>query len=148
LCINTHTINRLNAVIEASGILLSYCLIGALNPHHYWVFGKTARNARSVLLSYLLITNFGGCAMPLESYIERKFVEYIRSAGGMALKIDASSCAGIPDRLVVLPDGKMFFVELKQPGKKPRPLQLKRHADLRKLGFEVYVIDSVDAMRL
>lgn len=86
--------------------------------------------------------------MPLESHLERKFVEYIRNNGGMALKIDATSCAGIPDRLVVLPNGKMFFVELKQLGKKPRPLQMKRHADLRKLGFEVYVIDSMDAIHL
>lgn len=86
--------------------------------------------------------------MPLESYIERKFVEYIKTNGGMAIKLDPTSCSGIPDRLVVLPDGKMFFVELKQPGKKPRPLQLKRHADLRKLGFEVYVIDSLDTLHL
>lgn len=86
--------------------------------------------------------------MPLESYIERKFVDYIRSVGGMALKLDAMSCAGIPDRLVVLPDGKMFFVELKQPGKKPRPIQLKRHADLRKLGFDVYVVDSLDTLHI
>lgn len=86
--------------------------------------------------------------MPLESYIERKFVEYIKDNGGMALKLDAMSCAGIPDRLVVLPNGKMFFVELKQPGKKPRALQLKRHADLKRMGFEVYVIDSLDTIRL
>lgn len=86
--------------------------------------------------------------MPLESYIERKFVEYIRSHGGMAIKLDATSCAGIPDRLVVLPDGKMFFVELKQPGKKPRPIQVKRHADLNRLGFNVYVIDSLDMLHL
>lgn len=86
--------------------------------------------------------------MPLESYIERKFVEFIKSNGGMAIKLDASSFAGIPDRLVVLPGGKMFFVELKQPGKKPGALQLKRHNDLRKMGFDVYVIDSLDTLHL
>ena len=36
----------------------------------------------------------------------------------------------------------MFFAEVKRPGGKPRPLQMKRHSELRNLGFEVYVIDS------
>ena len=43
----------------------------------------------------------------------------------------------------------MFFVELKAPGQKPRPIQVKRHEQLRKLGFRVEVIDEkeqVDAM--
>ena len=47
----------------------------------------------------------------------------------------------MPDRLVLLPDGYIAFVELKAPGKKPRPLQLARHRLLRRLGFPVYVID-------
>ena len=36
----------------------------------------------------------------------------------------------------------MAFVEVKAPGKKPRPLQLARHRLLRKLGFKVYVLDD------
>lgn len=49
---------------------------------------------------------------------------------------------GLPDRLVLLPEGKMFFAELKAPGKKPRPEQVRVHESLRKLGFDVRVIDS------
>ena len=49
---------------------------------------------------------------------------------------------GLPDRLVLLPDGKMFFAELKAPGKKPRPEQVRVHESLRRRGFKVYVIDS------
>lgn len=48
----------------------------------------------------------------------------------------------MPDRLILLPDGKMAFVEVKAPGQKPRPLQVKRHAMLRKLGFKVFVLDA------
>ena len=38
----------------------------------------------------------------------------------------------------------MAFVELKAPGKKPRPLQLKRKRMLERLGFPVYVVDNID----
>jgi hypothetical protein len=48
----------------------------------------------------------------------------------------------MPDRLVLLPSGKIAFVELKAPEKKPRPLQIRRIKQLQKLGFECYVIDS------
>jgi len=40
-------------------------------------------------------------------------------------------------------NGKMAFVEVKAPGKKPRPLQVARHEILRQLGFKVYVLDDV-----
>ena len=46
------------------------------------------------------------------------------------------------DRLALLPGGRMAFVEVKAPGKKPRPLQLTRHRTLRQLGFRVYVLDD------
>ena len=39
---------------------------------------------------------------------------------------------------------KMAFVELKAPGKKPRPLQLKRKRMLERLGFPVYVVDNIE----
>jgi hypothetical protein len=45
---------------------------------------------------------------------------------------------------VLLPLGKIAFVELKAPGKKPRPLQIRRIKQLRKLGFNCYVIDDVE----
>lgn len=62
----------------------------------------------------------------------------------MALKFVSPGFDGMPDRLVLLPDGKIAFVEVKAQGKKPRSLQLARHRLLRKLGFQVYIIDNVD----
>jgi hypothetical protein len=50
----------------------------------------------------------------------------------------------MPDRLILLPDGKFAFAELKAPGESPRPLQKARHRLLRSLGFRVYVIDSIE----
>lgn len=77
----------------------------------------------------------------LEKTIENKLTLAVKKAGGIAVKFVSPSFAGMPDRLVLLPDGVIAFAELKAPGKKPRPLQEARHRLLRRLGFRVYVID-------
>lgn len=64
------------------------------------------------------------------------------SRGGLCEKWNAGS-AGWPDRIILLPDGKLGFVELKSPGKKPRKLQLHRHEQIRRRGFLVFVIDDI-----
>ena len=79
-----------------------------------------------------------------EKQIENKLATEAKKLGGIAVKFVSPSFDGMPDRLVLIPDGHIAFVELKTPGKKPRPLQLSRHRLLRSLGFRVYVIDSVD----
>lgn len=79
-----------------------------------------------------------------EKAIERKLVKAVQAAGGIAPKLVSPGFDGIPDRLVLLPYGKMVFVEVKAPGKSPRPLQLARHRLLRRLGFRVYVLDGED----
>ena len=79
-----------------------------------------------------------------EKQIEHKLATEAKKLGGIALKFVSPSFDGMPDRLVLIPDGHLAFVELKVPGKKPRPLQLARHRLLRSLGFRVYVIDSVE----
>ena len=77
-----------------------------------------------------------------EKTIEQKFVTAVKTAGGLALKFTSPGFDGMPDRLALLPGGKMAFVEVKAPGEKPRPLQLARHRLLRRLGFRVYVLDG------
>ena len=76
--------------------------------------------------------------------IEYKLVLAVKKLGGIAPKFVSPGFAGMPDRLILLPDGHIAFAELKAPGKKPRPLQLSRHRLLEGLGFKVYVIDSTD----
>ena len=77
-----------------------------------------------------------------EKQLENKLRMAIKKAGGIAPKFVSPGFDGMPDRLILLPDGIIAFVELKAPGKKPRPLQLARHRLLRSLGFRVYVIDN------
>lgn len=79
----------------------------------------------------------------LEKEIESRLSKSVKSVGGIALKFVSPGFAGMPDRLVLLPDEKIAFVELKTNEKKPRALQLARHKMLKRLGFKVYVIDDV-----
>ena len=81
---------------------------------------------------------------PSEKQIEQKLVRMAAAKGGVALKFVSPGCDGVPDRLVLFPGGKAGFVELKAPGKKPRPLQLRRIHQLRKLGFPVFVADGLE----
>ena len=79
-----------------------------------------------------------------EKQVENKLTAAVKKAGGIAPKFVSPGFAGMPDRLILLPDGVIAFVELKAPGKRPRPLQEARHRLLRSLGFRVYVIDSIE----
>ena len=77
-----------------------------------------------------------------EKLIEQKLIRAVKAAGGIAVKFVSPGYDGMPDRLVLLPGGKMAFVEVKAHGIKPRPLQIRRHVLLRQLGFLVYVLDD------
>ena len=79
-----------------------------------------------------------------EKYIEKKLVAAVKDMGGIALKFLSPGVDGVPDRIVLLPMGRMAFVECKATGKKMRPLQVKRKRQLEALGFLVYCIDSVE----
>ena len=82
-----------------------------------------------------------------EKAIERKLTTDARNRGGVALKLAATGISGMPDRLILLPGGRMAFVETKAPGKKPRALQEQRMLMLERLGFRCFVIDSVGRIR-
>lgn len=82
-----------------------------------------------------------------EKDLERRMVRAVKNMGGLAPKFVSPGLAGVPDRLVLLPEGKIAFVEMKAPGKKPAALQRLRHRQLRNLGFRVAVIDSEDQIQ-
>ena len=77
-----------------------------------------------------------------EREIERKLISAVKSRGGICPKFVSPGFDGMPDRVVLLSNGKIGFVEVKRPGEKPRPLQTARHRLLRKLGFLVFVLDG------
>ena len=77
-----------------------------------------------------------------EKEIENDLINKAKKRGGIALKFTSTGYDGVPDRLVLLPNSKMGFVEVKAPGKKPRALQIARMQMLRSLGFKAYVLDD------
>ena len=79
-----------------------------------------------------------------EKTIEQKLCTAVKKSGGIAMKLVSPGLAGVPDRLLLFPGGRIAFCEVKVPGQKPRPLQEHRIAQLRALGFKVYVLDDVE----
>lgn len=79
-----------------------------------------------------------------EKITEEKLVIAVKQMGGICPKFVSPGFDGMPDRLVLLPFGKVAFVEVKAPNKKPRPLQKARHKMLKRLGFNVYVLDDTE----
>ena len=77
-----------------------------------------------------------------EKSIEQKLSLMVKKRGGSCPKWVSPGFDGVPDRIVLLPEGCVAFVEVKAPGKKPRPLQIARHKLLTRLGFKVYVLDA------
>ena len=81
-----------------------------------------------------------------EHKIEQKLVQAVKAVGGIAPKLVSPGYDGMPDRIVLLPNGKIAFVEVKATGRKPRLLQIHRHEALRRLGFKVFVLDDATAI--
>lgn len=77
-----------------------------------------------------------------EKSVEQRLVKAVRAAGGLALKFVSPGMAGVPDRLILLPGGRIAFCEVKAPGEKPRALQVHRMEQMRALGCRVYLVDS------
>ena len=77
-----------------------------------------------------------------EKQTEQELVKAVKAEGGICPKLICPGMNGMPDRLVLLPGCRIGFVEVKAPGKEPRPLQVKRHRQLASLGFPVFVLDD------
>lgn len=77
----------------------------------------------------------------LERDVEGHFRRIVKEAGGEFLKFVSPGHNGVPDRIVLMPGGRIIFVEFKRPGEKPRLLQQKWGEKLLRMGFEWRVID-------
>ena len=75
-----------------------------------------------------------------ERDIEGKLVREVQERGGLCLKLDSSTKKGVQDRMLLLPRGRVFFVELKKPGGRVSVLQKVRQTQLKRLGFDTRVV--------
>ena len=79
-----------------------------------------------------------------EKLLEKKLGDKLKQMGGWSIKLLPTFITGIPDRLCLVPPGRVFFAELKTTKEKPKPIQLAQHRKLRRMGFRVEVIDTTE----
>ena len=80
-----------------------------------------------------------------EYAVEKHLISVTQACGGICLKFISPGMSGVPDRIVILPGGKIGFAELKAPGKKPRRLQRNVLRKMHQLGCRVCVIDNLES---
>lgn len=85
----------------------------------------------------------------LEKTIEKTVCDYAKEKGCLVYKFSSPGHAAVPDRMFILPGGRMFMIEFKAPGKKPTAPQLREHLRLNSHPYNipVFVIDDVDQGR-
>lgn len=83
----------------------------------------------------------------LEKDIEKILTTEIKKLGGRAYKFISPGNSGVPDRIVVLPGGKMMFVELKAKTGSLSVLQSVQVKRLIELGQKVYVVYGLKGLK-
>lgn len=102
--------------------------------------GITLKAAEPAAAVWMLSRELGGNMR--EKQVEQKLVRAVKARGGICPKFVSPGFDGMPDRIVLLPGRHFGFVEVKAPGEVPRPLQVSRHRLMKRLGFQVYVLDD------
>lgn len=82
-----------------------------------------------------------------ERYIEELLIKEVKNLGGAALKFTSPGNAGVPDRIVLMPPGKLYFVELKSSSGKQSKLQAFWQKVLERMGFKYYLINSPEGVK-
>ena len=77
---------------------------------------------------------------------EHQLKKAIEASGGLCWKLVCPGTTGVPDRICLMRN-RVVFVELKAPGKQPRPIQVRRMNQLRQQGFTALVVDSIDGIQ-
>lgn len=77
-----------------------------------------------------------------EKVLEKKLTQVVKKMGGLALKFWGVSFTGFPDRIVLMPGGKFYTVELKSTGGRLSERQKLVIGQLKALEFDVSVIDN------
>lgn len=81
-----------------------------------------------------------------EKVLERRLANQVKRMKGLCVKIHSANVNGLPDRLILLPGNKHFFVELKSKGKTPSPVQEVMIKRLRERDCRVEVIDTIEKL--
>jgi hypothetical protein len=81
----------------------------------------------------------------LEKDIEQKLRNQIKARGGLCLKWVSPGNNGVPDRIILLPGARIYFVETKRPkGGTLSALQKKWREWLTRLDFRCWTVWNED----
>lgn len=83
----------------------------------------------------------------LEKEVEKYLVREVKKIGSVSFKFISPGNAGVPDRIVILPMGKVVFVELKTDKGKLSKLQTAQIRKISELGAEVKVLYGIEGVR-
>ena len=87
-----------------------------------------------------------GIVSASEKVLEAELRERCKALGWMCIKLTSQYQRGLPDRLILMPGGRVCFAEIKTTGKKPTALQRVTHERLRALGYRVEVVDTSESL--
>ena len=87
-----------------------------------------------------------GIVSASEKVLEAELRERCKTLGWMCIKLTSQYQRGLPDRLILMPGGRVCFAEIKTTGKKPTALQRVTHERLRALGYRVEVVDTTESL--
>ena len=87
-----------------------------------------------------------GIVSASEKDLEAELRERCKALGWMCIKLTSQYQRGLPDRLILMPGGRVCFAEIKTTGKKPTALQRVTHERLRALGYRVEVVDTTESL--
>ena len=83
----------------------------------------------------------------LESEIERRMVRLVRERGGLCYKFVSPSNPGVPDRIIITPEGRVVFVELKTEVGRLAGIQKWQLSEMQKRGADVRVVKGWPAAK-
>jgi hypothetical protein len=82
-----------------------------------------------------------------EARLERRLKREIELIGGVCVKFIPYNIAGTPDRLLFLPGGKLYLVELKAKRGKLSAIQKARRKQYERLNFNVRVVYDDEGLK-
>lgn len=82
-----------------------------------------------------------------ESQIEAKLVKMVREHGGLCYKFVSPSNPGVPDRIVITPEGRTIYVELKTEIGRLANIQKWQLEEMRRRGADVRVLKGLDQVK-
>lgn len=83
----------------------------------------------------------------MEKHLEQKLRNLVKTKGGLCLKWVSPGTSGVPDRIVLMPEGRVYFVEMKYGKGVLSPKQKLVHAMFEKLGIDVYILSSKEEIQ-